>query len=78
MMAEPYGHWGRSLQLAKHYATLTTQRELASHTPTRSMESPLLELETIPAPALFTLLLDHSLVDCELQAADGAVLPAHR
>lgn len=42
------------------------------------MESPLLELETIPAPALFTLLLDHSLVDCELVAADGAVLHAHR
>jgi len=42
------------------------------------MDSPLLELETLPAHALYGLLLDQSLTDCELVASDGAVLPAHR
>lgn len=42
------------------------------------MDSPLLELETLPAKALYGLLLDQSLTDCELVASDGAVLPAHR
>lgn len=42
------------------------------------MDSPLLELETLPAKALYGLLLDQSLTDLELVASDGAVLPAHR
>jgi hypothetical protein len=42
------------------------------------MDSPLLELETLPARALFGLLVDQSLTDCELVASDGTVLHAHR
>lgn len=46
--------------------------------PSAMLESPLLELETLPAAALFALLLDNSLTDCELLCSDGAVLRAHK